>query len=89
MMTLQVRKQGGAAVITLPADILRLLDIEVGDTLTLDVADKKLVFSPMAQTRQRYTLNALLEGATPATMKKLQDETKWFREDEAVGRELT
>ncbi len=89
MMTLQVRKQGGAAVITLPADILRLLDIEVGDTLTLDVSDRKLVFSPMAQTRQRYTLNELLEGATPAAMKKLQDDTKWFREDDAVGRELT
>lgn len=89
MMTLQVRKQGGAAVITLPADILRLLDIEVGDTLALDVADKKLIFSPMTQTRQRYTLNELLEGATPEVMKKLQDETKWFREDEAVGRELT
>ena len=31
MITLNIRKQGGAAVITIPSDILKLLNIEVDE----------------------------------------------------------
>lgn len=89
MITLNVRKQGGAAVITIPSDVLKLLNIEVGDTLTLDVSGKKLIIRPIKESPKRYSLSELLQGVTPEDMKTLKEETKWFREGESVGREIT
>jgi len=88
MITLNVRKQGGAAVITIPSDVLKLLDIEVGDTLALDVSGKKLVIRAAKTTPKRYSLAELLQGATPDVVKALKKETEWFREDDSVGREI-
>lgn len=89
MITLNVRKQGGAAVITLPSDILKLLNIEVGDTLTLDVSSKTLIIQPIKKAPARYSLAELLQGATPEVLKHLKEETEWFREEKSVGREIT
>lgn len=88
MITLSVRKQGGAAVITLPSDVLKLLNIEVGDTLALDISGKKLVIRPIKETPKRYSLDELLQGVTPQDRKTLKEETEWFREEKSVGREI-
>lgn len=87
MITVNVRKQGGAAIITIPADILKILDIGVGSTLELSVT--KEGFSAHPATQQRYTLRELLRGATPKNLKALYKETKWAREGGPIGRELT
>lgn len=81
MITLNIRKQGGAAVITIPADVLKLLNIEVGDVLALDVKGKKLVISPIKELPKRYSIAELMEGATQENLKALKEETKWFQRE--------
>jgi len=89
MINVNVRKQGGAAIITIPSDVLKLLGIKVGSALELNVDNGKLIARPtQIKNRKRYTLAELLQGVTPAKMKKLNDETKWAREGDSVGREL-
>lgn len=93
MHTVHIRKQGGAAIITIPAHILTQLHLSVGTELSLNIDTKKhsLVIKPVAapirRKRKRYTLNELLKGCTPKRMKALMKETAWIREIKPVGRE--
>ena len=88
MITLNIRKQGGAAVITIPSDVLKLLNMEVGDMLTLDVSGKKLIIRPIKKAPKRYSLAELLQGITTKDIKAINEETEWFRDGETVGREI-
>ena len=36
MITVNIRKQGGAAILTIPSDVLKMLDVEVGASLELE-----------------------------------------------------
>jgi len=90
MTTVTVRKQGGAAIITIPAHVLETLHIAVGAKLSLDVTKESVVIKPVSiqcRKRRRYTLAELLEGCTPKLMKKFMKETEWIREMKPVGRE--
>lgn len=90
MTTVTVRKQGGAAIITIPAHVLETLHISVGAKLSLDVTKEGVVIKPVRvqrRKRKRYTLAELLEGCTPKRMKALMKETEWIREMKPVGRE--
>jgi antitoxin ChpS len=89
MNQVQVRKQGGAAIVTIPANLLKLIHAEVGTTMDLDVVDGALVARPrLPSTPRRYTLKELMQGVTPTIMESLAKETEWFREGDAVGREI-
>ena len=88
MITVTIRRQGGAAVVTIPADLLKLLDVEVGSTLQLEVADGAITARP-AVSRKRYRLTELLRGVTPRLMATLNAQTTWARDGGSVGRELT
>ena len=89
MITVHIRKQGGAAIMTIPAHLLKRLDVGVGSTLELDVVDGMLTACPFRQaSRQRYTLAELLRGVTPEVMTMLSTQTAWAREGEPVGGEL-
>jgi antitoxin ChpS len=79
MITVNIRKQGGAAVITIPSDVLRILDIDIGTTLELDITNQGFTARPVQQ-RKRYTLTELLEGVTEKDIKALNKETRWARE---------
>lgn len=87
MTTVNIRKQGGAAVITIPSGILKILGIRVGSKLELNVTEEGFIAHPTK--RNRYTLNELLHGTTPKKMKAINEKTKWAREGKSVGRELT
>ena len=87
MITLNVRKQGGAAVIT-PANVLKLLNIEVGDILALDIDGKNLIISSLSKSPRRYSLSELLQSVNPKEIKNLKKDTKWFRNTKSVGREI-
>ena len=87
MMTVNIRKQGGAAIITIPSDVLKILNIRVGSTLELSLTKEGFVACPAV--RKRYTLNELLHGVTPKSLKALNKQTQWAREGKSVGRELT
>jgi antitoxin ChpS len=88
MITVNIRKQGGAAVMTIPADVLKMLDTDVGETLELEVANGAFIARPVKTGRKRYSLEELLRGATPETMAELFEETAAAREGQPVGREL-
>ena len=90
MITVNVRKQGGAAIITIPSDILRVLDIEVGTTLELDITqDGFIAHRANPKTKKRYSLKELLKRATPKNLQVLKNQTEWSRSGKSVGRELT
>lgn len=86
-VTSKIRRQGGAAVITLPPALLRLLHLEVGGQLELNVVDGELIARPVVPpARQRYSLAELLDGAEQ--MAELNAQTATGREGGPVGREL-
>ncbi len=89
MLTMPLRKQGGAAVVTIPPSLLSQLDLKVGSELQMEVREGVLLLVPSKRPKRvRYSLAQLLEGATPATVKALNLETAWAREGESQGREL-
>ncbi len=88
MITVNIRRQGGAAIMTIPAEVLKRLDLAIGTPLELQVADGAFTARPARPVgRRRYTLAELLRGATPAAMAALQVDTAWAREGDPVGRE--
>ena len=82
----KIRRQGGAAVMTIPPALLKLLDVDVGAQVALSVADGKLVAQPMKTVRRRYSLSELLEGSE--SVAALNAETAWAREGDPLGREI-
>lgn len=89
MVAVHIRKQGGAAIITIPSSSLRQLNWEIGTTLELEVQEDVLLAHPVKVIRQRYSLSELLEGASQENIQSLNAETAWAREGISVGRELT
>lgn len=89
MTTVRIRRQGGAAIMTIPGEALKALHLDVGSMVEVKVAKGALVARPAAKPdRKRYSLRQLLKGATPDAMRKLNDETAWAREGDSVGREI-
>lgn len=88
MIAVNIRKQGGAAVMTIPADVLKVLDLRIGSQVVLDITKGDLVVRPIRPQQKRYTLQELLLGVTPKVIEKMRAETIWVREDDPVGREI-
>lgn len=93
MMTVQVRKQGGAAVMTIPADILKVLDLHVGSRLQilpqLDGFSVRAVAEPTPPgAARRLSLRDLLRGATPENMDMLRLQSVGALDGAPVGHEL-
>jgi len=89
MLSMPVRKQGGAAIVTIPSWALNLLKLKVGEPVAMEVRDGQLVMTPVSAThRKRYTTAELLRGTTQKTAKAMLEDTAWAREGRAVGREL-
>ena len=90
MITVNIRKQGGAAVITIPSDVLNLLNLQIGSTLQLDITNKGFTARPVNNPEfKRYSLAELLTNVTPKDMVSLNEDIKWARDGKPVGRELT
>ncbi|MEO8204190.1 MAG: AbrB/MazE/SpoVT family DNA-binding domain-containing protein [Betaproteobacteria bacterium] len=91
MITVSVRKQGGAAIMTIPSEVLKMLNVSVGGELQLQVVDGAFTARPAARKskpRKRYTLAELLQNVTPEKMTRLAAETEWARAGKPRGREL-
>lgn len=89
MITVHIRKQGGAAIITIPSNILKMLDVEIGATLEIDVTNREFIARPIRNsTAKRYSLNELLQGLSSKDVKLLNNNTKWARDGKTIGREL-
>jgi antitoxin ChpS len=86
-MIVSIRQQGGAAVMTIPAEVLRKFDWRVGSQVDLSLLEDGFTVRPTVKPRKRYHLSELLVSAEEASA--LADETAWAREGDAVGRELS
>ncbi|PSJ58421.1 AbrB/MazE/SpoVT family DNA-binding domain-containing protein [Kumtagia ephedrae] len=86
-VTSKIRRQGGAAVITIPPALLKLMDLDVGAQVSLTVSDGDLIARPVKPSRKRYSLAELLQGSEALT--ELNAETEWAREGGPVGREIS
>lgn len=91
MVTVQIRKQGGAAIITIPAHILKELHLQVGAKLLLNVTAHGFSVKPAAaykRVRKRYTLKELLKGVTRKEMKAAMKKLEWLDDMKPVGKEI-
>jgi antitoxin ChpS len=89
MTTVHIRRQGGAATVTIPDPLLRRPQADIGTPLDLQVDNGVLTARPVAaQSRKRYNLKEILRGATPEAMAALQAETAWAHDGRPVGLEL-
>lgn len=89
MITVNIRKQGGAAIMTIPADVLKILNLDIGSVLELDVSNKEFVARPAhTSMRKHYSLTELLKGTTSKELKAINKKTKWAREGKPMGREI-
>lgn len=61
MTTVIIRRQHGAAIVTLPEKVLEMLNIEVGSKLDFEVSDGILTVRPAAKSR-RYPIVEFLQG---------------------------
>ena len=84
MHTTNLRKVGGSVMLAVPPAFLDQLQLRVGATVSVSVADGRLVIDP--KPRPRYTLAALL-AASDYSQPQPAEEREWV-DAPAVGREL-
>lgn len=89
-VTVAIRRQGGARIVTLPPALLASIGADAGTTLLLEVRGGSLVAKPVPDPaptpRKRYTLAQLLKGSDAVAA--LNAETAWVQDGEPVGREI-
>jgi antitoxin ChpS len=84
MHTTNLRKVGGSVMLAVPPILLKLLQLEPGATVAVDVEDGRLVVEP--QRKPRYTLEELLASSDYSQPQPLE-EREWV-DAPAVGGEL-
>ena len=84
MHTTHLRKVGGSVMLALPPALLDLLQLKVGATVSVEVANGRLVVDP--QLKPRYTLEELL--ALSDFSKPLTEEDREWLDAPPVGGEL-
>lgn len=88
MKTVQIRKQGGAAVMSIPPDFLKMLHANIGDVFEVEVNNGSLMARPLVKNhRKRYSLQELLANVTSEAIRELNIETQDARNTLPVGRE--
>ena len=86
-VTSRIRRQGGAAVVTIPPALLKLLQADVGSEVELNVKDGALVARPVLRSiPKRYSLRELLKGSEH--LADLNASAAWANDGDATGREL-
>ncbi|MBU4530466.1 MAG: PbsX family transcriptional regulator [Hoeflea sp.] len=83
--TAKIRRQGGAAVFSIPPALLKMLGVDIGAELTLAVDNGKLVATPL-KPKKKYSLEELLEGSDE--MIELSREAAGWDSGAAVGNEI-
>lgn len=84
MLTAKLRRVGGSTMFAVPSELLKMLHLQAGDSVTVMVESGRLVVEP--RQRPRYTLTELL-AASDYSQPASAEEQEWL-EAEAVGREL-
>jgi antitoxin ChpS len=88
-MTVKLRRQGGAAIMTVPANIVQAMHLSTGVELALEFTGAEFVVRPAKPAKKplpRRTLAELLVGSEYAA--EVMAETSWALEGDPVGREV-
>jgi len=80
----KLRKVGGSVMLVVPPVLLKLLELQAGATVSVDVEDGRLVVEP--HPRPRYTMAELL-AASDYSQPQLPEEREWI-DASAIGGEL-
>lgn len=90
MILTKARQQGGAVIMTIPSDLLKLKGIKAGDPLAIDVTPDGFIVQKVeaALRRKRYTLAELLEGVDKESLEALNAQIASAMAGATVGREL-
>ena len=84
MLTTKLRRVGDSTMLAVTVEVLKLLHLQAGDTLTLAVEDGRLIAEP--RRRPHYTLAELL-AVSDYSEPQPSEEREWV-DAGAVGREL-
>jgi antitoxin ChpS len=84
MLATKLRRVGGSTMFAVPAEILKMLHLTAGDTVSVLVVDGRLVVEP--QAKPRYSLTELLANSD-YSQPPAEEDREWI-EAPAVGREL-
>lgn len=84
MVTSKLRKVGGSTMFAVPAELLKLVHLQAGDTLAITVDDGRLIAEPLRGPR--YTMAELL-AVSDYSETQPDAEREWV-DARAVGREL-
>ncbi len=77
MTTLNIRKSGGANIVSLPKKILETLGLHTGSTLNLSVEHNKIVLTP---NNEEKNLNQLLNASPKEYLQLSADDKEWITE---------
>jgi antitoxin ChpS len=83
--TTNLRKVGGSVMLSIPPVILEMLDLQIGETVSVHVNSGCLIIEP--RKRPHYSLSELLAASDYATTQQPSSEREWV-DAQAVGKEL-
>lgn len=86
-VTTKIRRQGGAAVVTIPPTVLKMMQLEIGDQLSLEMTQGQLLVKPIRAAKKRYKLSELLEGKDD--LAALNADVAWGLDGDPVGHEIS
>lgn len=86
-ITTKIRRQGGAAIMTIPPALLKMLNADIGAQMSLVVTNGELIARPVENAPKRYPLSELLRGAE--AMAELNAEVAWAQDGDPVGHEIS
>lgn len=85
MTTVALRALGGSVVMAVPKQVLRMLNLDVGSQVDVQVVDGRLVVEPTVKLK--YTLDGLLAQCTEENMALTVEDQEWL-DSPPVGKEV-
>ena len=85
MATVALRALGGSVVMAVPKQILRMLNLDVGSQVDVQVVDGRLVVEPTV--KPKYTIDELLAQCTEENMALTVEDQEWLNSP-PIGKEL-
>lgn len=85
MATVALRALGGSVVMAVPKQILRMLNLDAGSQVDVQVVDGRLVVAPTV--KPKYTIDALLAQCTEENMALTAEDQEWL-DSPPVGKEV-
>ena len=87
MTTTTIRKSGGSAITTIPPLISSFLKVKIGDELSWEVEDERVIVKALKPSRKKITLNDLLDKFEASQNTRTLEDEQWLNST-PQGKEL-